>query len=458
MTLPAILDPFAKGAAATVMTRMALEWLIDDTALDQLFEDQAESQYTRELTLSHMVDLMLDVATGVRPSPRAAFEARWERLRVSAVAFYGKLKRMEPEVTAAVVRHLAGRAREVIESAGGLLDEPVPGYAARLLDGNALAGTEHRAAALRGTRAAALPGKLLAVYEPASELVLDVVFSEDAYTQERALLDRVRVEPGQLWIADRNFCVRTFLFRIARRGAFFLVRRHLSTLPYEPAGDLCRVGRVETGEVFEQDILVTDPDGGDVHRLRRIVLKLDEPTRDGEAEIELVTNLPATVSALTCCEAYRGRWQIEGYFQALTDLLHCEVPSLSYPRAALFAFGMSVVAGHALAMLKGNLRAAHGEEPVRELSHYAVVDEVSHVYRGMMVAIPAPEWAFLRGYTAAELAAAMTEVAAHVPVERMRRSRRGPKKPRTTPKTSGKKNHHVSTRRLLDSSDPNRPP
>jgi IS4 transposase len=458
MTLPAILDPFAKGAAATVMTRMALEWLVDDAALDQLFEDQAQAQYTRELTLSHMVHLMLDVASGVRPSPRAAFEARWEQLRVSAVAFYGKLKRMEPEVTAAVVRHLAGRARQVIEHAGGLLDEPVPGYAARILDGNALAGTEHRAAVLRGTRAAALPGKLLAVYEPASELILDLVLSEDAYTQERALLDQIPIEAGQLWVADRNFCVRTFLFRIARHDAFFLVRRHLSTLPYVAAGDLRRVGRVETGEVFEQEILVTDADSGDLHRLRRVVLRLDEPTREGETEIELVTNLPATVSALTCCEVYRGRWQIEGHFQRLTELLHCEVPSLSYPRAALFAFGMSTVAGQALAMLKGNLRAAHGEEPVRELSHYALVDEVSHVYRGMMVAIPAPQWTFLREYTAAELAAAMTEVAAHVPVDRMRRSRRGPKKPRTTPKTSGKKNHHVSTRRLLDSTDPSRPP
>jgi IS4 transposase len=458
MTLPAILDPFARGAAATVMTRMALEWLIDDSALERLFEEQAESQYTRELTLAHMVDLMLDVASGVRPSPRAAFEARREHLGVSAAAFYGKLKRMEPEVSAAVVRSLAGRARSVIEQAGGLLDEPVAGYAARILDGNVLAGTEHRAKPLRGTRAAALPGKLLAVYEPASELVLDVVLSEDAYTQERALLDRVSIEAGQLWIADRNFCVRTFLFEIARRNAFFLVRRHQSTLPYEPEGDLRRVGRVETGEVFEQAALVTDPDRGDVHRLRRIVLMLDVPTSDGDTAIELITNLPDSVSALTCCEAYRGRWQIEGHFQKLTDLLQCEVPSLSYPRAALFAFCMSLVASHALAMLKGNLRAVHGEEPVRELSHFALVDEISHVDRGMMVAVPAVEWAFLRSYTAAELAEAMSEVAAHMPIDRMRRSRRGPKKPRKSPKTSGKRNHHVSTKRLLDRAEQDQPP
>ena len=76
MTLPAILDPFAKGAAATVMVRMALEWLIDHDALDHLFDVTAQSQYTRELTLGHLVDLMLDVAAGIRPSPRAAFAAR----------------------------------------------------------------------------------------------------------------------------------------------------------------------------------------------------------------------------------------------------------------------------------------------------------------------------------------------------------------------------------------------
>lgn len=166
MTLPAIFDPFAEGAAATVMTRMALEWLIDDDDLDQLFEDQAEAQYTRERTLSHLVNLMLDVARGIRPSPRAAFEARRQQLRASAVASYGKLKRMEPQVTAVVVRHLAGRARELIAHAGGLLDEPAPGYAARILDGNALAGTERRATPLRGTRAAGpdrqAPGRLRA--------------------------------------------------------------------------------------------------------------------------------------------------------------------------------------------------------------------------------------------------------------------------------------------------------
>ncbi len=162
---------------------------------------------------------------------------------------------------------------------------------------------------------------------------------EDAPCQERALLDAVVVEPGPLWIADRNFCVRTFLFRIERSRAFFLIRWHGTTCPFEPVGPLRARGRCATGEVFEPESVVDDPNGdGRSHRLRRIVLKLDQPTRDGETEIVLVTNLPAKVSAILCGVVYRGRWPIEGHFQTLTDLLHCEVTSLGDPRAALFAF------------------------------------------------------------------------------------------------------------------------
>ena len=63
----------------------------------------------------------------------------------------------------------------------------------------------------------------------------------------------------------------------------------------------------------------------------------------------------------------------------MTDLLHCEIPTLGYPRAALFAFCMSILAGDALAILKGHLRAVHGEEMVAELSTYALVNDVAEL-------------------------------------------------------------------------------
>jgi hypothetical protein len=185
-------------------------------------------------------------------------------------------------------------------------------------------------------------------------------------------------------------------------------------------------GRCASGQVFEQEIDVADGKGG-THRLRRIVLKLDQPTRDGETEIVLVTNLPAEVTALQCCQAYRGRWGIEGHYQALTDLLHCEVPGLGYPRAALFGFSMSAVAGNALAVLKGNLRVAHGPAMAAEVSDFALVDEVAEVYPGMMVAVPPARWPSLARRRAATVACLLNSLAERVPVHRMFRCRRGPK-------------------------------
>jgi hypothetical protein len=448
VVLPAILNPFVEGAPAAVMTRIALDWIIDGTPLDQLFREVAEGQYEREFALSHFVQVMLDVACGFRPTPRAAFLRREFQRIASLSAFYRKLGRMELGVTEDVVRRTARRARQLVVAGGGLLPEPIPGYAARILDGNVLAGTEHRIVPLRTTWSAGLPGMSLAVYEPASGLILDLILEENAHSQERALFDRVAVEPGQLWIMDRNFCVRSLLFRIERAEAFFLVRWHRSTLPFRATSRLRKRGRCAAGRIFEQTIAVEDSDGV-AHPLRRIVLKLDEPTRDGETEIVLVTNLPAEVTAAAGCDAYAGRWRIEGHYQALTDLLHCEVPSLGYPRAALFAFSMSAVAGNALGVLKGNLRVAHGEEMAAEVSDFALVDEVAEVYPGMMVAVPPAAWPHLAASDAGEVAGLLNELAERVPVHRMFRCRRGPKKPR--PKRSrGNRVHHVSNKKLLD--------
>jgi IS4 transposase len=453
MVLPAILDPFAKGAAPAVMTRLALDWMIQRTSIDPLLEELAQGQYDREFLLGHLVEVMADVSCGFRPSPRAAFLRRQFDLIASLSAFYRKLGRMELAVSAAVVRQTADRAREMITAAGGVLPEPIPGYSARVLDGNVLAGTDHRIDELRSTRAATLPGKSLAIYEPISGLVRDLVLEEDGHTQERALLDQVAIEPGQLWIMDRNFCVRTFLFRILRSGAFFLVRRHASALPFEPLEPLRSVARCDTGEIFEQPIRVDDPEcEGRHYRLRRIVLRLDRPTRQGETEIVLITNLPDTIQASSCCQTYRGRWEIERHFQELTDLLHCEIPSLGYPRAALFAFSMSVLAGNALAVLVGSLRAVHGDEMVDELSTHALVTEVAEVYPGMMIAVPPAEWMFLKDCSAAQVAGLLEDLADRVPIERMLRSRRGPKRPRKARESPGSRIHHVATKKLLDAS------
>src|SRR5512135_634225 len=124
LVLPAILNPFIEDAPAAVMTRIALDGIVDGTPLDELFDEVAEDQYTRELTLTHFVQVMLDVASGHRPSPRAAFLRRDLPLVASLSAFYRKLNRMGPAVPEAVVCRTALRARRLIVAGGGLMPEP----------------------------------------------------------------------------------------------------------------------------------------------------------------------------------------------------------------------------------------------------------------------------------------------------------------------------------------------
>ena len=61
----------------------------------------------------------------------------------------------------------------------------------KVLDGNWLGGREHRLKELRALSGAPLPGKSVAVFDPALELFTDLFPCEDAYTQERALLSAV---------------------------------------------------------------------------------------------------------------------------------------------------------------------------------------------------------------------------------------------------------------------------
>ena len=52
---------------------------------------------------------------------------------------------------------------------------------------------------------------------------------------------------------------------------------------------------------------------------------------------------------------YRKRWTIEEAFQTLTEVLRCEVETLGYPKAALFAFATAVLAYNTYAVVKAAL-------------------------------------------------------------------------------------------------------
>ena len=82
-------------------------------------------------------------------------------------------------------------------------------------------------------------------------------------------------------------------------------------------------------------------------------------------------------------------------------------------------------------------------------SSYPVSSCAVPVSAGMMIAVPAVHWAWVRGCAPEVVSGVLSHLAAQVPVERMLRRRRGPKKARTKPKKSGAVDRHVATKKLL---------
>lgn len=450
MLLSGPFEKFVEASPVSVMMRGIIENLFHPERVNRLFEETAVAQYTRTLPFATVAEVMGEVVFHVSPSVGASLQDRVETLPVSRKAFYEKLNGVEPEVSAVLVRDSAQQLAPVIRQLG-LRTALLPGYNVRMLDGNHFAATEHRLEETRSETAAPLPGQALAVLDPDLRLVVDVFPCEDGHAQERSLLDQVlpSVRLKDLWIADRNFCTLGFLFGIARRKGRFVIRHH-ANLPFQKLGQRKLAGTTETGRVFEQKVQLTDPKTGRTMSVRCVTVKLIEPTRDGEQEIRILTNLPVKkATALKVACLYRKRWTVETLFQEMTENLTCEIKTLAYPRAAVFAFCLALMAWNGLSVIYAALRSVHGEETVEEqLSGYYLALEISQVYQGMMIAIPPAEWAIFQDLRPTQMAKVLKQLAQGVSLKKLQKHPRGPKRPQP-PRTYSGNGQHVATARLL---------
>jgi IS4 transposase len=419
--------------------------------LDAVFHAAAVQQYERELLFSTLVNLTSLVVCRITPSVHAAYVRMRDRIPVSVKALYDKLSHVEPRTARALVQHSASEVSTLIDRMGGCRTALLPGYRVRILDGNHLAGTEHRLQVLRGTAAGALPGQTLALLDPQRMVIDDVIPCEDGHAQERSLLDQVLslIRARDLVIDDRNFCTAAFLCGLARRKARFITRQH-ARMPCQTQGKCRYVGKCKTGRVYEQAAVLTDPKTGRELQVRRITLKLAKPTRDGDSEIHLLTNLPASkANAVKVATLYLSRWKLETAFQELTVHLRCELNTLGYPKAALFSFCVAVCCYNMLAAVQGALRGTHGERTVEQaVSNFYLTEEISSVYRGMMIALPPEQWLAFQTMRPLELATTLRRWARRVDLGNYPRHARGPKKPQ--PRRPSAKSQHVSTAKLLE--------
>ena len=448
--MDAVLERFIAHSPMAVAVRGAFEYALAPTPLDDLFVRIVGHRDDRELLFSTCVDLMATVVCRVKPSIHAACQAD-DHLPVNVTAVYARLARVPGTAGRDLVRHTAQRLGPVIRAMGGAEPDPLPGYRVKVLDGNHLGKTQRRIKPLRDVVAGPLPGQTLVVLDPALGLAIDVVPCEDGHAQERSLLGPVleTVAENDVWVADRNFCTTGFLFGVARRKGFFVIRRHATTLSWDRESEWVGVGRTGTGTLDEQTIWLTEP-GGTELAVRRVRLTLDHPTRGGDRVIEVLTNLPAEIAvAAAVAELYRGRWSVEGLFLRLTTVLKCEVNTLGYPPAALFGFCVALAAGNVYAGVKAGVRAAHGAAVADGVSDYHLAVEVSGACLGLWIAIPVETWAGIGAWSAGQMAEWLKGLARGANLGRYRKAVRGPKKPKP-PRTRFPDAKHISTARLLN--------
>ena len=446
----AVFNRFIEQSPIPVMLNSVLERTLSPEKINQYFEEATEKQYTRGLLFSSIFELMSLVVFKVFPAINTAYKHKKDNVGVSITSVYNKLNGLEIGISQHLVRSTGIEHAEIITELGGEKESLIPNYRIKMLDGNCIEATEHRLDVLRETNAGPLPGKSLVVFDPVTELAIDVFPCEDGHSQERSLLSQIlpTVERQDVWLMDRNFCVRSFLFGIKEKNGFFIVRQH-GQLPYTILTDQQKVGKTETGDVYEHWIEVVDNDGK-AHQFRRIVIQLKKATRDKDKELYIITNLPKKdVSAILVSEVYRKRWNIETMFQELESHLHSEINTLGYPKAALFGFCVALVAYNTLSVLKATLRSQYGEERVEnELSGYYIAGNIARTYDGMMIAILTTQWNIVREMPLKSFCEFLIKLANNVDMEKYKKNKRGVKKPRPK-RYKHKGSPHVSTARLL---------
>lgn len=451
MILRDVVERFEKQAPVCVMVRAALENVFAAERLDAMFEKTAEQQRSGELLFSTVADMMAAVVCQIRPSVHAAYRAQTDEIGVTIKAVYDKLGGIEPVVSRAMVQETGRCMRRILEKMGGPQRELLPGYRAKLLDGNHFRRTDRRIGELREINGAPLPGQALVVLDPQLMMATDVIPCEDGHAQERSLLPQIleTVQRSEVWIADRNFCTAKFLFGIMARRAHFIIREHATSPPRELVGRRQKVCTCNTGIIYEQKLRIWDNQGSE-KIVRRITVDLNEPTRDGETEIHILTNLPKKVTPLAIAEVYGNRWTIETAFQEMAENLDSEIQTLGYPKAALFGFCMGLVIYNILSVVKAAVRTAHGEDAGEKISTYYMADEIACTYRGMMIAVGEKYWTKqFAGRTPAQMARTLIAMAKRIQLSRYAKNPWRPKK-KPDKKMNKKNRGHISTARILE--------
>jgi hypothetical protein len=433
------------------MTQVVLRACIRDK-FAEVFQQARGRQYEENLTFEDLAVAVADVALGVCRNPNQAYRAHKAELGVARSRFYDKLNHTNTDVSEQIVAATAQNVADMQDALGFVPWDGIPGYRLLAVDGNHLEKTEKRIADLRDLGVAPLPGTAVARFDLGRQTFDRVYLLEDAHQQEATTCPAIvdDLEPSDVIVADRHYCIIEFMNQIAAKCNHFIIRHH-ARLPGVLLGKRRKRGRIATGTVYEQAMRLQKQEDSMV--VRRITIELDEPTQDGDTMIHLLTNLPSKVSGKRIAKQYHRRWEEETGFYYLRMCFQGELPSLGHPRAALFLFSMSLLAYNVLQVIWAAFSASHDEEKVQNVSNLYVSQEIMSATTGMLIALDDAEWNSLIPESQHQVADLLKRIAKATSLTDYRKSVRKPKAKTPRKKKRKKRRNavhsHVSTAKII---------
>ncbi len=203
-------------------------------------------------------------------------------------------------------------------------------------------------------------------------------------------------------------------------------------------------------KVYEQRIEIQLADGS-WRKVRRITVKLSRPTRDGDTEIHLLTNLPSRVRAVRISKAYRTRWTIENCFGHLSRALNAEIRALCYPGAAVLCFSLALLLFNLMSFVRTlllKLGQYSDRYNITDVSYYYLADEISRSQFVMDELISRRQWSAFASMPSTEFNKFLRATASNALLARYRKHVRGPTKPRPKRRFDGRR--HVSTQKIIE--------
>ncbi len=443
------LDRFSLQApAATVFVGLASK-VLSDEALDNIFREHREHQVESTVLFSYLVKMLTPVVLGKERSVNLSHKDLG--LTVSRQAIYDKLKGVEIPVSNALVQTTKGQFKQLYDLAGLKHKDIIPSYHTYILDGKTFNATEHRLVETRADARCPMPGRCVSLFDTRYQLFTDIEGDQNAFRCERKILEKMipRLEERAIYVADRNFCDGILLEGFIDVRAYFIVRLH-GACPARREIPSIKKKSVRSQPISERYIEVQLPNRGWT-KVRLITVRLEKKTRNGDRVIEIVTNLPKTVSCEVIANAYRNRWTIENAYGYISKCFNAEIQSLCYPAAALLCFSISLLLFNVVNTIM-RLMTKFGKQPKSkpkiELSHYYIAAEITNCYEGLRIAVDKDEWQPILSLPLNGFTKWLKQVAKNARLEKYEKNPRGPKKPPSKRKFSGAR--HVATQKLLD--------